>query len=63
MVLDLMLPGEYGLSLRRRMRDEYTIPIIMLTAVAEDADRIGILQWESGRPHDRLNADLCALGI
>ena len=44
MVLDLMLAGEYGLSSCRRMSAEYTIPIIMLTAVAEDADRIGILQ-------------------
>jgi two-component system OmpR family response regulator len=39
-VLDLMLPGEDGLSLCRRISTETSIPIIMLTAVAEDADRI-----------------------
>ena len=39
-VLDLMLPGEDGLSLWRRLSSETKLPIIMLTAVAEEADRI-----------------------
>lgn len=39
-VLDLMLPGEDGLSLCRRLRSESSLPIIMLTAVSEDTDRI-----------------------
>jgi two-component system, OmpR family, response regulator len=39
-VLDLMLPGEDGLSLCRRLSAETAIPVIMLTAVAEDTDRI-----------------------
>jgi two-component system OmpR family response regulator len=39
-VLDLMLPGEDGLSLCRRLRSEGTLPIIMLTAKAEEIDRI-----------------------
>lgn len=39
-VLDLMLPGEDGLSLCRNLRANSTIPIIMLTAVNEDMDRI-----------------------
>ena len=38
-VLDLMLPGEDGLSLCRRLCSEHSVPIIMLTAVAEEADR------------------------
>jgi len=39
-VLDLMLPGEDGLSLCRRLRSESDIPVIMLTAMGEDIDRI-----------------------
>ena len=39
-VLDLMLPGEDGLSLCRRVRADSNLPIIMLTAAGEDADRI-----------------------
>ena len=39
-VLDLMLPGEDGLSLCRQLRANSTIPIVMLTAVDEDMDRI-----------------------
>ena len=39
-VLDLMLPGEAGLSLCRRLRMESTTPIIILTAKGEDLDRI-----------------------
>lgn len=39
-VLDLMLPGEDGLSLCRRLRVQSTLPVIMLTAMGEDTDRI-----------------------
>ena len=39
-VLDLMLPGEDGLSLCRRLRVESNMPIIMLTALGEETDRI-----------------------
>jgi two-component system OmpR family response regulator len=39
-VLDLMLPGEDGLSLCRRLRTRSQIPVIMLTAKGEDVDRI-----------------------
>ena len=39
-VLDLMLPGEDGLSLCRRLRATSAIPILMLTAKAEEIDRI-----------------------
>jgi len=40
-VLDLMLPGEDGLAVCRRLRGAgETVPIIMLTAKGEDVDRI-----------------------
>lgn len=39
-VLDLMMPGEDGLSICRRLRNDSTIPIVMLTALGEEADRI-----------------------
>jgi two-component system OmpR family response regulator len=39
-VLDLMLPGEDGLSLCRALRAESTLPIIMLTARGAVVDRI-----------------------
>jgi two-component system OmpR family response regulator len=39
-VLDLMMPGEDGLSLCRRLRASSTLPVIMLTAVSEETDRI-----------------------
>ncbi|MEQ8412344.1 MAG: response regulator [Erythrobacter sp.] len=39
-VLDLMMPGEDGLSFCRRLRATCDIPVIMLTAMAEDVDRI-----------------------
>ncbi|HEY6825084.1 MAG TPA: response regulator [Steroidobacteraceae bacterium] len=40
LVLDLMLPGEDGLSLCRELRNRSQLPIIMLTARGEDVDRI-----------------------
>ena len=39
-VLDLMMPGEDGLVLCRRLRAESSVPVIMLTAMGEDIDRI-----------------------
>ena len=39
-LLDLMLPGEDGLSLCRAVRAESDIPIIMLTAKGEEVDRV-----------------------
>lgn len=39
-VLDLMLPGEDGLSLARRLRSEHHLPIVMISARGEDVDRI-----------------------
>ena len=39
-VLDIMLPGEDGLTLCRQLRAGSGIPVIMLTALGEDTDRI-----------------------
>lgn len=39
-VLDLMLPGEDGFQICRRLRAQSTIPILMLTAQHEEIDRI-----------------------
>lgn len=39
-ILDLNLPGEDGLSICRRLRVDRNVPIIMVTARAEDVDKI-----------------------
>src|ERR1044072_1366507 len=39
-VLDLMLPGEDGLKLTRELRVHSQVPILMLTALGEEVDRI-----------------------
>jgi two-component system OmpR family response regulator len=39
-ILDLSLPGENGLTLCREIRDSSNLPVIMLTARAELADRV-----------------------
>jgi DNA-binding response OmpR family regulator len=39
-LLDLMLPGEDGLSIARRLRQTTALPIIMLSARGDDIDRI-----------------------
>ena len=39
-LLDIMMPGEDGLSLTRDLRANSRLPIILLTARAEDTDRI-----------------------
>ncbi|MFB9887812.1 response regulator [Balneatrix alpica] len=40
MILDLMLPGEDGLSIAKRLKAQQPLPIIMLSAKGEDIDRI-----------------------
>ena len=39
-VLDIMLPGDDGLTLCRALRASSQVPIIMLTARSDDVDRI-----------------------
>ena len=39
-LLDVMLPGEDGLSICRRIRTTSAIPIIMLTALSEEMERV-----------------------
>ncbi|HWG61053.1 MAG TPA: response regulator transcription factor [Streptosporangiaceae bacterium] len=39
-VLDLMLPGMDGLEVCRRLRAQWPIPVVMLTALGEETDRV-----------------------
>jgi two-component system OmpR family response regulator len=39
-VLDLRLAGEDGMAIVRSLRDQSAIPIVMLTGVREEADRV-----------------------
>jgi DNA-binding response OmpR family regulator len=39
-ILDLMLPGEDGLSIARRLRSSEKLPIVMISARGEELDRI-----------------------
>ena len=43
-VLDLMLPGISGLDILRRLRQTSDIPVIMLTARADESDRVAGLE-------------------
>lgn len=47
-VLDLMLPGEDGLSICRQVRPQFDGPILMLTARTDDMDEV--LGLEMGAP-------------
>lgn len=44
LVIDVMMPGESGLDLARRLRATSDIPILLLTAMNETADRIAGLE-------------------
>jgi two-component system phosphate regulon response regulator OmpR len=44
LVIDVMMPGEDGIELTRSLRTESRIPILMLTAMAEPANRIAGLE-------------------
>jgi len=40
LILDLMLPGEHGLSIAQRLKKYSNLPIIIVSAQGEDVDRI-----------------------
>ena len=40
LVLDLRMPGEDGMQIARRLRDDSQLPIIMLTGRKDEADRV-----------------------
>jgi two-component system phosphate regulon response regulator OmpR len=44
LILDVMMPGESGLDLTRSVRQESGVPILMLTARGDPADRIAGLE-------------------
>ena len=44
LILDLKLPGEDGIEIARRIRADSNMPIIMLTARKEEADRVMALE-------------------
>lgn len=39
-VLDIMMPGEDGLTLCRQLRQSSEVPVVLLTAVSEETDRV-----------------------
>ena len=39
-VLDVRLPGEDGMNIARALRSQFTVPIVMLTGVRDEADRV-----------------------
>lgn len=44
LIVDVMMPGESGLSLTKSLREIKDVPILMLTALAESHDRIDGLE-------------------
>jgi len=44
LIVDIMMPGEDGLSLTRSLRQESSVPILLLTARGAPDDRIGGLE-------------------
>ena len=40
LILDLMLPGEHGLSIAQRLKKRQDLPIIIVSAQGDDVDRI-----------------------
>lgn len=44
LIVDIMMPGESGLDFLHRLRQESTLPVILLTAMGETEDRINGLE-------------------
>ena len=44
LIVDVMMPGEDGMSLVRSLRESKDVPVLMLTAMADAEDRINGLE-------------------
>ena len=44
LILDVMLPGLNGFELLKRLREKSSVPVLMLTGLGEEADRIAGLE-------------------
>ncbi|WP_163312132.1 response regulator transcription factor, partial [Enterobacter cloacae] len=44
LILDVMMPGESGVALTQSLRQEKSVPILMLTALSETDSRISGLE-------------------
>ena len=44
LIVDVMMPGESGIEFLKKLRQEDNVPVIMLTAMGETADRINGLE-------------------
>ena len=55
-ILDVMMPGEDGLSLCRWLREATAIPVILLTAMADETDRVIGLEIKSTKLGDTLRS-------
>ena len=53
MVLDLRLGGDDGMAIARSLRDQSAIPIVMLTGVRDEADRVMGLELGRRRLSDQ----------
>src|SRR4030042_374527 len=60
-VLDIMLPKMDGLEVCRIVRQEMSTPILMLTARADEVDRVGELAVDLGRGEARLKGEALRL--
>ena len=49
-ILDIMMPGDDGFTLCQQIRRDSQVPIIMLTAASDEADRVIGLE-QIGRAH------------
>lgn len=61
-ILDLMLPGEDGLSICRKVRSGYKGPILMLTARTDDMDQVLGLEMGADDYDVQAGAPACAAG-
>ena len=60
-ILDLRLAGEDGMAIARTLRSESSIPVIMLTGVRDEADRVMGLEPGAVAPTLQIQPDLAAL--
>lgn len=51
-IVDLLLPGEHGINLVKRIKEKYFLPVIMISSIYKKEELADLMEDHSSKPSD-----------